>query len=73
MARPLGLLRWFSRNGFTAVLIVALIFMSLITIEQGRTITNQRALIRQLFSDSLELSANKLRDAAAARQQHPAP
>jgi hypothetical protein len=49
------------RNSITAILLVGYIFMSLLIIEQGRTIENQKSLIRQLYGDSLELSASKLR------------
>jgi len=49
------------RNSITAILLVGYIFMCLLIIEQGRTIENQKSLIRQLYGDSLELSASKLR------------
>ncbi len=40
--------------------------MSLLVVQQGRTINSQRFLIRQLFRDSLELNAMKVQQAQAA-------
>ncbi len=48
---------WFERNRLVVVLLVAYLFLSLLVVEQGRTIENQKSLIRQLFSDSLQLNA----------------
>jgi hypothetical protein len=47
--------------------------MSLLVVEQGRTIDSQRNLIRQLFTDSSELSAMKgkaVQDEYARSQKH---
>ncbi len=48
--------------------------MTLLIVEQGTTIQSQRALIRELFSDSLQLSAMKGKAAldqnTASVQQH---
>jgi len=46
--------------------------MTMLIVEQGQTIESQRALIRELFRDSTELSATKMKaqqeKAAAARR-----
>jgi hypothetical protein len=48
--------------------------MTMLIVEQGATIESQRALIRELFRDSTELTSMKLKahQAAAAQQQLPA-
>ena len=43
------------------VLLVAYLAMAMLVFEQGRTIESQKALIRQLFSDSTELAAMKIK------------
>jgi hypothetical protein len=50
----------FRRHFVIAVLAAASLFMSLLIIQQGRTIDSQRTLIKQLFRDSMELNAMKL-------------
>lgn len=47
----------FRRHLVIAVLFAASVFMSLLIVQQERTIDSQRVLIRQLFQDSLELNA----------------
>jgi hypothetical protein len=47
----------FRRHLVLAVLFAAFVFMSLLIVQQERTIDSQRVLIRQLFQDSLELNA----------------
>lgn len=37
------------------------VLMSIVIIEQGRTLASQRQLIQQLFRDSLELNAVRLK------------
>jgi hypothetical protein len=44
--------------------------LALLVVEQGRTIENQRSLIQQLFSDSVELTSLKGKN---YQQQHPKP
>jgi hypothetical protein len=44
--------------------------LALLVVEQGRTIENQRSLIQQLFSDSVELTSLKGKN---FQQQHPKP
>ena len=41
--------------------------MTMLIVEQGRTIDSQRALIRELFRDSTELSATKMKE---LQQEH---
>ena len=43
------------------ILLVAYLAMAMLVSEQGRTIESQRMLIRQLFSDSTELAAMKIK------------
>ena len=49
--------------------IISYALMTMLIVEQGRTIENQRSLIRSLFSDSSELSHMK---GDAIRKQHAA-
>ena len=53
------------KNGWLPLLIVLFLIsyglMTMLVIEQGRTIESQRALIRDLFHDSTELSAAKMK------------
>jgi hypothetical protein len=61
--RSLGsALHWICNHAVTTVLLLAYTVMSLLIVEQGRIIANQRTLIRQLFTDSLELNAKKMHD-----------
>lgn len=53
---------WVDRHALSIVVIFAYLLMSLLVIEQSRIIDSQRKLIRQLFSDSLELNAAKIRE-----------
>ena len=45
----------------TILFLISYALMTLLIVEQGLTIENQRALIRDLFRDSAELSALKLK------------
>ncbi len=51
-----ALAEWVTTNRLVTILLVAYLFLSAIVFEQGRTIENQRTLIRQLFGDSIALS-----------------
>ncbi len=51
----------------TVLFLISYAIMTLLIVEQGQTIESQRALIRELFRDSTELSATKIRDQRAAR------
>ena len=51
----------FRRYLVLAILAASSLFMVLLIIQQDRTIDSQRMLIRQLFRDSLELNAMKVR------------
>jgi len=42
--------------------------MTMLIVEQGSTIESQRALIRELFKDSAELSASKMKKQSARSQ-----
>ena len=50
----------------TVLFLVSYALMTMLIIEQGQTIESQRALIRELFRDSKELSAVRMR----AQEQH---
>lgn len=45
----------------TVLFCVSYALMTMLIVEQGSTIESQRALIRELFRDSTELSASKLK------------
>jgi hypothetical protein len=61
-------LHWIRDHAITTALLLAYTVMSLLIFEQGRIIDNQRTLIRQLFSDSLELNAKKMQDLRALNE-----
>ena len=54
-------LHWFKDHGLLIILLAAYLLMGLLIVEQGRTIASQANLIRQLFGDSLELNAMKMK------------
>ncbi len=54
----------------TVLFLISYAIMTLLIVEQGQTIESQRALIRELFQDSTELSATKIRDQRAAQASH---
>ncbi len=54
----------------TVLFLISYGLMTLLIVEQGTTIANQRALIRDLFRDSSELSALKARAAGANAARH---
>jgi len=60
----------------TVLFLISYALMTMLIIEQGQTIESQRALIRELFRDSAELSAVKqaqiAKSAAERRSQAPA-
>ena len=62
----------------TILFLISYGLMTMLIVEQGRTIESQRALIRELFRDSKELSAVKMKAAQetaesnAAKSQIPA-
>ena len=60
----------------TVLFCVSYALMTMLIVEQGSTIESQRALIRELFRDSTELSASKLKakqNQMAQAQHTPAP
>jgi hypothetical protein len=62
MRRVSPAFHWIRDHAITTALLLAYTVMSLLIVEQGRIIANQRTLIHQLFSDSLELNAKKVHD-----------
>ena len=62
MYRAIPVFRWVRNHAVTTALLLAYTVMSLVIVEQGRIIDNQRSLIHQLFSDSLELNAMKIHE-----------
>lgn len=61
-------LAWLRTKGMAIVMITALVFMTMLIIEQSRTIENQKSIIRLLYADSLELNTVKLRHALAQKK-----
>jgi hypothetical protein len=55
----------------TVLFLISYSLMTMLIVEQGQTIESQRALIRELFRDSTELSATKMK-AQQNRSQVPA-
>jgi hypothetical protein len=53
--------RWLLRRVPAILLCVTSVLMSMIIIQQGRTIDSQRQLIHQLFQDSLALNAARMK------------
>lgn len=53
----------------TILFMISYGLMTMLIVEQGRTIDQQRALIRELFRDSTELSAMKMKAIQEARAQ----
>ena len=58
----MALFSWIRRNFVTAIALFAYMAMAFMMVEQTRIIDNQRALIRLLYKDSLELNARKVHD-----------
>ena len=58
----------FRRYLVISVLATSSLLMLLLVMQQDRTISSQRNLIRQLFQDSLELNALKLQRAHQAKK-----
>jgi hypothetical protein len=63
------LLQWINKNVVAVVALFAYLMMTLMLLGQARIIDNQRTLIRQLFSDSQELSARKIQEIKAAQHR----
>lgn len=51
----------------TVLFLISYGLMTMLIVEQGQTIESQRALIRELFRDSAELTATKLKAQQQAR------
>jgi len=56
----------FRRHAVIFVLVFGFVLMSLLVMQQERTIASQRVLIKELFHDSLELNAMKIQQVQAA-------
>jgi len=56
----------------TVLFLISYGLMTMLIVEQGQTIESQRALIRELFRDSTELSAVKMKAAQDSAQSSPA-
>jgi hypothetical protein len=56
----LSMLTAFRRQTIIIVLLFSCGLLSLLIMQQARTIDSQRTLIKQLFQDSLELNALKM-------------
>jgi hypothetical protein len=65
------------KNAMLPILVVLFLIsyglMSVLVVEQGRTIDSQRNLIRDLFNDSVQLSALKTKDLLRQRAIAPPP
>jgi len=55
----------------TVLFMISYGLMTMLIVEQGQTIESQRALIRELFRDSTELSAARLKEHRAQQAQNP--
>jgi hypothetical protein len=64
MEKPAAKIR-LGRHSVALLLLFGYVMMTLITLEQARTISSQRELIRVLFQDSIELSAERMRQTQA--------
>ena len=51
---------WFMRRGLSIILAAGFFMMSLLVLEQGKVIQDQRDMIRILFADSAQLTAMKI-------------
>lgn len=56
----------------TVLFLISYGLMTMLIVEQGATIESQRALIRELFRDSTELTAMKMKQAASVDPNAPA-
>jgi hypothetical protein len=55
------------RHGISFIFLAVYVLMALLVVEQDRTISSQRQLIRALFQDSLELTHMKIQRTVAQR------
>ena len=56
------MLPWIQKNFITVIALFAYVVMAAMLVEQTQVIDNQRALIKLLYNDSLELNARKVHD-----------
>lgn len=66
---PVPAQHWLRRNWLASVMLVAYLLLTLLVIEQGRTIQAQRSLIRLLFADSQQLNTLRV-ERLRERRQH---
>jgi hypothetical protein len=66
---PIPAQQWLRRNWLASVMLITYFLLSMLIMEQGRTIEAQRSLIKQLFSDSLQLNALKVEQLREHRQR----
>ncbi len=59
----------FRRRAVILVLAFGFALMSVLVVQQERTIDSQRVLIRQLFRDSLELNAMRIQQVQSAEHR----
>lgn len=56
------MIRWLQRHSLLVITLFAYCAMTTMLLYQERVIDTQRTLIRQLFSDNMELTARKIHD-----------
>jgi len=56
------------RNVLLLLALLGCLFMTLLANQQNQTILSQRALIRDLFHDSMELNALKIKESQQSRR-----
>jgi len=73
IALPLPAQQWLRRNWLAVVMLFTYILLSLLVLEQSRIIEAQRSLIRELFSDSLQLNAMRVEKHQTDQRSTPPP
>jgi hypothetical protein len=58
---------WFRKNSPLALTLCMCVALMFLVMEQGRVIQAQKSLIRQLFQDSMDLTALRLEQAQTER------
>ncbi len=68
LVRPAQLVhgQWVRKNVLVIVLSAGCLIMSLLIVQQNRTISSQRDLIRSLLKDSIELTVLKMQQHQSA-------
>jgi len=60
---------WLGRNFAITVLAIGCAVMTLVSVQQARTIDSQRNLIRELYQDSIQLGAMRMQRRPAQHLQ----